>query len=203
VKSLRPRGYCAREVIAQRISAWSKQSIALPLGIDLETGAPVAGAIIEGGRFEWRSRSGGKVKVEGSYTFDAPRDRVWTMLMNPDALKNCVPGLESLTPTGENAYEAALKVGVGAIRGNYKSTISLTDIAEPSSYKMNVEGKGGSGFVKGVASIELAEQGEQTVLNVVGDGNVGGPVAGVGQRMLGGVAKMLMGQFFDCLKKQL
>jgi carbon monoxide dehydrogenase subunit G len=57
--------------------------------------------------------------------------------------------------------------------------------------------------VKGVASIELAEQGEQTVLNVVGDGNVGGPVAGVGQRMLGGVAKMLMGQFFECLKKQL
>ena len=143
------------------------------------------------------------MKVEGTYTFDAPRDRVWTMLMNPDALKNCVPGIESLSPTGENAYEASLKVGVGAIRGNYKSTISLTDIAEPSSYKMNVEGKGGSGFVKGVATIELAEQGDQTVLNVVGDGNVGGPVAGVGQRMLGGVAKMLMGQFFECLKKQL
>lgn len=143
------------------------------------------------------------MKVEGSYTFDAPRDRVWSMLMNPDALKNCVPGCESLTATGENAYEAALKVGVGAIRGNYKSTIRLTDIAEPSSYKMNVEGKGGSGFVKGIAAIELAEQGEQTVLNVVGDGNVSGPVAGVGQRMLGGVAKMLMGQFFECLKKQL
>jgi carbon monoxide dehydrogenase subunit G len=125
------------------------------------------------------------------------------MLMNPDALKNCVPGCESLTPSGENAYEASLKVGVGAIRGNYKSTISLTDISEPASYKMNVEGKGGSGFVKGVATIELAEQGDQTVLNVVGDGNVGGPVAGVGQRMLGGVAKMLMGQFFECLKKQL
>jgi carbon monoxide dehydrogenase subunit G len=143
------------------------------------------------------------VKVEGSYTFDAPRDRVWSMLMNPDALKSCVPGCESLTPNGENAYEAALKVGVGAIRGNYKSTISLTDIEQPSSYKMNVEGKGSSGFVKGIAAIELVEQGEQTVLNVVGDGNVGGPVAGVGQRMLGGVAKMLMGQFFECLKKQI
>jgi carbon monoxide dehydrogenase subunit G len=143
------------------------------------------------------------VKVEGSYTFDAPRDRVWTMLMNPDALKNCVPGCESLTPSGENDYEAQLKVGVGAIRGTYKGNISLTDIAEPASYKMNVEGKGGSGFVKGVASIELTEQGNQTVLNVLGDGNVGGPVAGVGQRMLGGVAKMLMGQFFECLKKQL
>ena len=143
------------------------------------------------------------MKVEGSYTFDAPRDRVWSMLMNPDALKSCVPGCESFTPTGDNAYEASLKVGVAAIRGTYKSTIKLTDIEEPSSYKMNVEGKGGAGFVRGVAAIELVDQGETTLLNVMGDGNVGGTVAGVGQRMLGGVAKMLMGQFFDCLKKQL
>ena len=143
------------------------------------------------------------MKVEGSYTFDAPRDRVWSMLMNPEALKSCVPGCESLTATGENAYEASLKVGVAAIRGNYKGTIRLTDLEEPSSYKMNVEGKGSAGFVKGVASIDLVDQGETTVLNVLGDGNVGGTVAGVGQRMLGGVAKMLMGQFFECLKKQL
>lgn len=143
------------------------------------------------------------MKVEGSYTYDAPRDRVWAVLMNPEALKACVPGLESLTPTGENAYEANLKVGVAAIRGSYKGTIKLTDLAEPSSYRMNVEGKGGSGFVKGVADIELVDQGGTTLVNVKGDGNVGGPVAGVGQRMMGGVAKMLMGQFFDCLKKQL
>lgn len=143
------------------------------------------------------------MKVEGSYTFDAPRDRVWTVLMNPDALKSCVPGCESFVPSGENAYDATLKVGVAAIRGTYKSSIKLTDIAEPSSYKMNVEGKGGAGFVRGVAAIELVDQGDKTLLNVLGDGNVGGTVAGVGQRMLGGVAKMLMGQFFDCLKKQL
>jgi uncharacterized protein len=143
------------------------------------------------------------VKVEGSYTFDAPRDRVWSVLLNPEALKACVPGLQSLTPTGENAYDADLKVGVAAIRGSYKGHIQLTDLAEPTSYRMVVEGKGGAGFVKGVADIELVDQGGSTVVNVKGDGNVGGTVAGVGQRMLGGVAKMLMGQFFDCLKKQI
>jgi hypothetical protein len=143
------------------------------------------------------------VKVEGSYTFDAPRDRVWTVLMNPEALKACVPGLETLTATGENTYEANLKVGVAMIKGSYKGNISLTDLNEPSSYKMNVDGKGGSGFVRGVAAIELVDAGDKTELKVMGDGNVGGTVAGVGQRMLGGVAKMLMGQFFDCLKKQL
>jgi len=143
------------------------------------------------------------VKVEGSYTYDAPRDRVWSVLMNPEALRNCVPGCESMTPTGEDAYEASLKVGVAAIRGNYKGNIRITDKVEPSSYKLNVDGRGGAGFVRGVAEIELVDQGEKTVVNVKGDGNVGGTVAGVGQRMLGGVAKMLMGQFFDCLGKQL
>jgi uncharacterized protein len=143
------------------------------------------------------------VKVEGSYTYDAPRDRVWSVLMNPDALKNCVPGCESMSATGEDAYEATLKVGVAAIRGNYKGNIRITDKAEPNSYKLHVDGKGGAGFVRGVAEIELVDQGQTTLVNVKGDGNVGGTVAGVGQRMLGGVAKMLMGQFFDCLKKQL
>ena len=143
------------------------------------------------------------MKVEGSYTYDAPRDRVWSVLMNPEALRTCVPGCESMSATGEDSYEATMKVGVGAIRGTYKGNIRITDKVEPSSYKLNVDGKGGAGFVRGVAEIELVDQGQTTLVNVKGDGNVGGTVAGVGQRMLGGVAKMLMGQFFDCLKKQL
>jgi carbon monoxide dehydrogenase subunit G len=143
------------------------------------------------------------VKVEGSFTYDAPRDRVWSVLMDPDALRSCVPGCEAMTPNGEDAYEATLKVGVGAIRGTYKGNIRITDKVEPSSYKLQVDGRGGAGFVKGVAEIELVDQGATTLVNVNGDGSVGGTVAGVGQRMLGGVAKMLMGQFFDCLKKQI
>lgn len=143
------------------------------------------------------------MKVEGSYTYDAPRDRVWTVLMDPESLKSCVPGCEDMTPNGEDAYEATLRVGVGMIRGTYKGNIRITDKVEPSSYKLQVDGRGSAGFVRGVAEIELVDQGDKTLVNVSGDGNVGGTVAGVGQRMLGGVAKMLMGQFFDCLGKQL
>ncbi len=143
------------------------------------------------------------MKVEGSYTFDAPRERVWAVLLNPDALKSCVPGCETMTPTGPDQYEATMKVGVAAIRGSYKGTIRITEKQEPASYQLMVEGRGGPGFVKGTAQIQLVDQGQSTQVNVQGDGQVGGTVAGVGQRMLGGVAKMLMGQFFDCLKKQL
>ena len=143
------------------------------------------------------------MKVEGSYTFDAPRERVWSTLLNPDSLKSCIPGCDSMNPTGADQYEVSMKVGVAAIRGSYKGNIRITEKTEPSSYQLMVEGRGGAGFVKGTALVELVDQGQTTLVNVHGDGQVGGTVAGVGQRMLGGVAKMLMGQFFDCLKKQL
>jgi uncharacterized protein len=143
------------------------------------------------------------VKVEGSYTFDAPRERVWATLLSPESLKSCIPGCETLNPTGEDAYEAVMKVGVATIRGTYKGKVRISDKDEPNRYTLHVEGSGGPGFVRGTAQIELVDQGESTQVNVNGDGQVGGTVAGVGQRMLGGVAKMLMGQFFDCLKKQL
>ena len=56
------------------------------------------------------------MKVEGSYTFDAPRERVWSTLLNPDSLKSCIPGCDSMNPTGEDQYEVSMKVGVAAIR---------------------------------------------------------------------------------------
>ena len=143
------------------------------------------------------------MKVEGSYQFDAPKERVWSVLLDPEALKSCIPGCETLNATGEDQYEAVMKVGVAAIRGTYKGTVRITDKEELTRYKMQVQGSGGAGFVRGEAVVELADQGGSTQVNVSGDGQVGGTVAGVGQRMLGGVAKMLMGQFFDCLKKQL
>ena len=143
------------------------------------------------------------MKVEGSYQFDAPKERVWSVLLDPEALKSCIPGCETLNATGEDQYEAVMKVGVAAIRGTYKGTVRITDKEELTRYKMQVQGSGGAGFVRGEAVVELADQGGSTQVNVSGDGQVGGTVAGVGQRMLGGVAKMLMGQFFECLKKQL
>lgn len=143
------------------------------------------------------------MKVEGTYQFEAPRERVWTVLLDPEGLKGCIPGCETLNVTGEDQYEAVMKVGVAAIRGTYKGKVRITDKEEQSRYKLLVEGSGGPGFVRGEALIELVDQGETTQVNVNGDGQVGGTVAGVGQRMLGGVAKMLMGQFFDCLKKRL
>jgi carbon monoxide dehydrogenase subunit G len=143
------------------------------------------------------------MKVEGSYTFPGTAEQVWKLLLDPEALRSCVPGAQELTETSPDQYDAVLKVGVAAIRGTYKGKVAIADKEEPTSYTLLIEGSGGPGFVKGSAKITLAENGQNTDIKVDGDGQVGGMIAGVGQRMLPGVAKMLMNQFFECLRARM
>jgi uncharacterized protein len=139
------------------------------------------------------------MKVEGAYTFPGTPQQVWELLLNPDSLRQCIPGAESLTETAPDHWDAVMKVGVAAIRGTYKGKVAIVDKQEPSAYTMQIEGSGGPGFVKGTAKVTLEPNESGTSVKVDGDGQVGGMLAGVGQRMLPGVAKMLMNQFFECL----
>jgi carbon monoxide dehydrogenase subunit G len=139
------------------------------------------------------------MKVEGLFSFPGPPQQVWELLLSPDSLRTCIPGVESLTETGPDHWDAVMKVGVAAIRGTYKGKVAIVEKEEPTAYTLQIEGSGGPGFVKGTARITLEPDGEATKVSVDGDGQVGGMLAGVGQRMLPGVAKMLMNQFFECL----
>jgi len=139
------------------------------------------------------------MKVEGAYTFPGPPQQVWDLLLDPESLRQCIPGVETLTETSPDHWDAVMKVGVAAIKGTYKGKIAIAEKQPPTMYTLQVEGTGGPGFVKGTARITLEGDGDTTSVKVEGDGQVGGMLAGVGQRMLPGVAKMLMNQFFECL----
>ena len=120
-------------------------------------------------------------------------------------LGECLPGCESLEQTGEGMFRAALTVGVAAVSGHYEGTVQIVDPQRPSSYRLVIDGKGRSGFVKGEAAVSLVAEGddhERTLVTVVGRAQVGGTVARVGQRLLGSVSKMMMDRFFDCLSKK-
>jgi carbon monoxide dehydrogenase subunit G len=144
------------------------------------------------------------MRVEGTYRFPASQQRVFEVLLDPAALRNCIPGCERLEPIGEDRYEATLKVGVAAVRGTYKGEVQIADRDDPTSYRMRVQGRGGPGFVKGEATITVRPVSDtEAEVVVVGDGQVGGMIAGVAQRLMGGVANMMMNQFFECLRKQL
>ena len=139
------------------------------------------------------------MKVEGAYTFPGSPEQVWDLLLDPESLRQCIPGAETLTETSPDHWDAVLKVGVAAIKGTYKGKVAIVEKQPPTMYTLQVEGSGGPGFVKGSAKISLEGNGDTTSVKVAGDGQVGGMLAGVGQRMLPGVAKMLMNQFFECL----
>ena len=93
--------------------------------------------------------------ISGSYTFNAQRDRVWDLLMNPDVIASCIPGCDRFEPDGEDRYKLTLTVGLAAITGTYEGTVVLTDKIPHTSYRLVVEGQGRPGFVKGNSAIVL------------------------------------------------
>ncbi|MGH9939739.1 MAG: SRPBCC family protein [Blastocatellia bacterium] len=142
------------------------------------------------------------MKVEGSHTIKAPRELLYQLMIDPEILRRCVPGVQSLEAAGDGSYKMTLKAGVGSIKGAFTGSIRLDEMREPEHYKMIVDAKGPPGFLKGEGSIDLVEQGEETLVNYSGETSVGGTIAGVGQRMVQSTAKMMAGQFFAAIEAE-
>ena len=143
------------------------------------------------------------LKVQGTYTLDAPVEKVWTFLMDPQAISKVIPGCETLQEVGPDTYRATMKIGVAAIKGTYNGSVQLLDKMPPTRYRMLIDGSGTPGFVKGEASVELAAQDQQTVLTYDADTQVGGLIANVGQRMISGAAKLIINQALKKLTEEL
>ena len=143
------------------------------------------------------------MKIEGSYTINAPRERVFEVLRDPAMLQQCIPGCQSLEPQGDGRYVAKIQAGVAAVKGTFNGHVQIAEEQPPESYRLVVEGSGGPGFVKGDAVIRLSDAEGGTKVDVAGDGQVGGMIAGVGQRVLLPAARMMMNQFFGCMQSKI
>jgi carbon monoxide dehydrogenase subunit G len=143
------------------------------------------------------------MKLEGSYDIPVPRDRVWAAFLDPEILRQAIPGCEKLEAAGGGEYKATMKIGVAAVKGTFEGKVRLFDLEQPNAYKMAVEGSGGPGFIRGETRIALAEAVGGTTVSYTADVQVGGLIAGVGQRMLGGVSKMMADQFFNRMSQLL
>src|SRR5262245_9725053 len=105
--------------------------------------------------------------------------------------------------TGPDQYRVTLTVGIAAVKGKYTGSVTLSEKEPPRRFKMQVEGKGTGGFMQGTGLLELSEDPQGTKVTYEGDVQVGGPIASVGQRLLEGAAKMMVGQFFTSVNTQL
>lgn len=143
------------------------------------------------------------MKIHGTNEIAASREVVFDALANPQILQRCIPGCESLEQTGDDAYIATMKAGVGAIKGRFKGHVRLEEMQRPAHYRMIVDGKGAPGFVKGTGDFQLEELNGGTMIAYEGEMQVGGVIAGVGQRMIEAAAKMLAAQFFKALAQEI
>jgi carbon monoxide dehydrogenase subunit G len=146
--------------------------------------------------------------ITGSYIFAAPPQEVWTLMLDPEAIASCIPGCDRLEPDGVDRYKAAITIGMAAITGSYEGTVTISDKAEPTSYKLTVEGQGRPGFVKGTVTITLREGvtesgGANTIVDVTGTAQTGGTIARLGQRLIASAAKMMQDRFFACMQSKL
>ena len=147
------------------------------------------------------------MELAATYHFPKPPAEVWAALMDPQTLAGCIPGCRSLEPDGVDRYRAAVAIRVGPVSGQYTGVVALSDLNPPHSYRMNIDGSGGIGFASGTAVVTLSPAGDDdngdggggTAVSVRAEVQVGGPVARVGQRMMGSVAKGMLDRFFGCL----
>ncbi len=145
------------------------------------------------------------MNLDGSAVLHGSPDQVWSVITDPAVLARTIPGCESLERVGDDEYRMNVSVGVGAIRGTYAGEVRLTDQQRPTSYVMHASGAGAPGNARAKVLISLAEDGDggTTTLTYSADAVIGGPVAGVGQRMITGVAKRMAGQFFTAIDQEL
>lgn len=145
------------------------------------------------------------MKLAGSHRLAHPRPVVWDALMDPDVLSRTLPGCERLETTGDGAFSGALTVAIGPVRGQFEGTLEMTDLQPPERYHMKLAGQGASGFLTGEGEVRLeeADGGAATVVHYDLDAQVGGRIAGVGQRLLDSSAKVIARQGLEGLERQL
>ena len=137
--------------------------------------------------------------IEGEEKIAAPIDKVWAALNDPEVLKQCIPGCQSLEKTSDNDLAATVVLKIGPIKATFNGAVTLKNLNPPNSYTIQGEGKGGiAGFAKGGADVTLTEDGpDATLLKYEAKADVGGKIAQLGSRLITSTSKKLAGEFFS------
>jgi len=137
------------------------------------------------------------MEMSGEQLIPAPQQETWDALNDPQVLKACVPGCESIDLISGNEYQVQMTARVGPVSAKFKGRLTLSDIKPPTSYSIAFEGQGGpAGFAKGGAQVRLSPQNGQTKLSYDVKASVGGKLAQIGSRLVDAAAKKVADDFF-------
>jgi carbon monoxide dehydrogenase subunit G len=137
------------------------------------------------------------MEMTGEQRIALPQQKVWEALNDPQILKACIPGCESIEKVSDNEYKVAMTAAVGPVKAKFSGKLLLSDLNPPNSYSLAFEGSGGAaGFGKGTAQVSLQSEGNETLLTYKASATVGGKLAQIGSRLIDGVAKKMSDDFF-------
>ena len=141
--------------------------------------------------------------LEGTHTFTADRETVWSALNDPQVLGRATPGVTSLEPIGEDRYQAIFDIKMGPIRSRFDGTLEVRNKVAPESYTLSINVDGKIGTVSAEGGFDLQSQDGSTIVSFAGDARMNGVLARMGQRVISGVARMFTKQFFSALEREL
>jgi carbon monoxide dehydrogenase subunit G len=144
------------------------------------------------------------MEMTGEQLIPASQQDTWNALNDTEFLKACVPGCESISPAGDNAYDVLMTARVGPVSAKFKGKLAISDFKPPHSYSIAFEGQGGvAGFAKGSAQVQLAPEGHATRLSYTAKANVGGKLAQIGSRLVDAAAQKVANDFFTAFNEKL
>ena len=142
------------------------------------------------------------MQVKGEYQIGSSREKVWAALIDPEILKACIPGCESIEQISDSEFAAKVTAAIGPVRAKFNTSLKLEKVKAPESYTLVGSSKGGAvGFGKGSANVTLTEADGGTLLGYVAEFNVGGKLAQVGSRLVLAVTKKTADDFFGSFSK--
>jgi carbon monoxide dehydrogenase subunit G len=143
------------------------------------------------------------MELKGERLIPAPIEKTWAGLNDPETLKACIVGCESLERSGDDAFQALVAVRVGPVSARFKGNLKMSDVKPPTSYTIHFDGQGGvAGFGKGSADVQLTPEAGGTRLSYIARAQVGGKMAQVGSRLIDAAAAKITEDFFAAFEAQ-
>lgn len=142
------------------------------------------------------------MEIKGEHEFQGPRELLYELLLDPDVLAGALPGVETFEEVAPDTYESRMRVGIASVRGTYTGRVEVLERTPPESYRLRIDGAGKPGGARADAVVEMIEAGAGTTVRYRAEVKARGTIARLGGRLLGGVARLLIGQFFRSIEQQ-
>ena len=142
------------------------------------------------------------VELIGDYEFPVSPDVLWDALQDPDLLARVLPGCQKMEKVADNEFKGNIKISMGPVQGAFQGTVVYSKLQPPESLTLVVNARGPSGIVNGEGALTLTATPTGTLLTYQGEGQVGGRMASVSQRLMESSAKAITKQSLQSLEKQ-